>query len=166
MVKLPRLLRHLLTPDWRVRQCFPRRAMQAVEAAIAASEKTHAGEIRFAVEAALGPVQLLRGESARERAIEVFSALRVWDTELNSGVLIYVLLADHDVEIVADRGISSRVPQAEWEGICRRMERSFRKGEFEAGTLAAIAEIGTLLDARYPASVRNPNELPDRPAIL
>lgn len=166
MVKLSRMLRHLLMPDWRVSQCFPRRTLQAVEAAIAASEGKHAGEIRLVVEAALSPSQLLRGETARERAIEVFSSLRVWDTEENSGVLIYLLLADRDVEIVADRGLNGHVAPAEWEEICRRMEQAFRSGEFEAGILGAITSVGELLGERLPATGAGRNELPDRPTVL
>ncbi len=160
------MLRHLLMPDWRVRQCFPRRTLQAVEAAIAASERSHGGEIRFVVETSLAPMQLLRGVTARDRALDVFSAQRVWDTEENSGVLIYVLLADRDVEIVADRGLNGRVSPEEWESICRRMERAFGKREFGAGTLAAIAEIGGLLADRLPIRAEGGNELPDRPVLL
>ncbi len=166
MVNILRLLRHLLMPDWRVRQCFPQRTLLAVGTAIATSERSHAGEIRFAVEAALTPAQLLRGETARDRAIEVFSAQRVWDTEENSGVLIYVLLADRDVEIVADRGFNVCVSPDEWEAICKSMEKAFGAGEFEAGTLAAIAEIGDLLAVRLPSRAGDRNELPDRPVLL
>lgn len=155
-----------MTPPWVVGRRFPAATLQTIEAAVAASEATHAGELRFAVEAALAPGPLLRGQSARERAVEVFSGLRVWDTEGNSGVLIYLLLADREVEIVADRGISARVPQAEWEAICRRMEERFRQGDFEAGALAAINEVSALLAAHFPAPARNPNELPDRPEVL
>lgn len=153
-------------PAWRVRQCFPARLMGAIEAAVAASEQAHRGEIRFAVEAALGPAELLHGDSARDRAVEVFTQLRVWDTEENSGVLLYVLLADRDVEIVADRGISALVPQSDWDAICRTMERAFRKADFEGGTLAALGEISALLARHFPRRERNPNELPDRPVVL
>lgn len=161
-----RMLKHLLTPEWRVRQCFPRRLLQAVETAIAASEARHAGEIRFVVEASLTPAQLLRGVTARKRAIEVFSALRVWDTELNCGVLVYVLLAERDVEIVADRGLNGRVSPEEWEAVCRRMERAFGRQEYGAGALAAVEEIGRLLAERMPARTAGRNELPDRPVLL
>ncbi|MDT3735812.1 MAG: TPM domain-containing protein [Denitratisoma sp.] len=166
MVSLSRLLRHLLTPDWQVGKCFPARVMQAVEASIAASETRHAGEIRFAVEAGLPLASLLHGETARLRAVEVFSRLRVWDTENNSGVLIYVQLVDREVEILADRGINALVPQAEWDAICHRLEESYRNGNFEQGTIAAIEEIGIRLARHFPPLGANPNELPDRPAIL
>lgn len=161
-----RILRHLLYPDWLVRQAFPLPAMRRIESAIADSEARHAGEIRFAVEATLNLYPLLRGQTARERAIEVFSALQVWDTEDNNGVLVYLLLADRDVEIVADRGIARQVSAEEWEAICREMEVRFRNRKFEAGVRYGIGEIGRRLQALYPLRGENPNELPDRPLRL
>ena len=107
-----RMVRHLAMPPWRLRQVLPRPAMQAIETAIGASERTHGGQICFAVETALDLGPLARGQGARERALDVFAQLRVWDTEHNNGVLIYLLLADRDVEIVADRGIAVRVAPA------------------------------------------------------
>jgi hypothetical protein len=161
-----RILRHLFMPPWLVQRYFPRAAMARIERAISESEALHCGEIRFAVEAALDLSPLLHGQQARERALEVFSRLRVWDTEHNSGVLIYLLLADHDVEIVADRGINAKVGGAEWEGICRRMEAEFRAGRFEEGVLAGIREITPLLARHFPARTGNPNELPDQAVVL
>lgn len=140
--------------------------MRAIEAAIGESETTHSGEIRFAVEAALDPMALLQGRSARERAVEVFSQLRVWDTECNNGVLIYLLLADRDVEIVADRGIHRDVGQSGWEMICREMERAFRQGHFEQGVVEGVRAVAFHLVRHYPASGANENELPDRPVVL
>ncbi len=161
-----RILKHLLTPRWRIRVDYPARTLSAIESAIAASEKAHRGELRFAVEAGLPLYHLLSGQTARSRAAEVFSQLRVWDTEDNSGVLIYVQLVDRRVEILADRGIAARVPQAEWDAVCRRMEQAFARGEFEAGTLAAIEEIGTRLTRHFPSEGGGNNELPDRPVVL
>lgn len=161
-----RVLRHLVYPDWLARRAFPPAVMARIEAAIADSEARHRGEIRFAVESSLALFPLLRGRSARERALEVFSQLRVWDTEEDNGVLIYLLLADHDVEILADRGIARVVPQAEWEAICREMEQRFRARRFEEGVLLGIAEIGRRLAQAYPRQGENPNELPDRPVRL
>src|SRR5687767_7720014 len=111
---IKRILKHLLAPRWLIVRAFPRHTMVAIEAAIRASEKTHNGELRFAVEAGLDLLPLLRGQTARQRAEEVFAALRVWDTAHNSGVLIYVELIDHRIEIVADRGITALVAQSEW----------------------------------------------------
>lgn len=160
-----RVLRHLVASDLTVRRAFPAPALRAIEQAIAGSERGRQGEICFALEAALPLVPLFRGQSARERAIEVFSRLRIWDTERNSGILIYLLLADHDVEIVADRGIAAQVAHAEWEEICREMETAFRDRRFESGALAGIQRIGDLVAAHFPAMERE-NELPDRPIIL
>ena len=161
-----RILRHLLQPHWRIGLAFPKRVLQAIERAVAASETRHDAELRFAVEAGLPLEALWRGQSARSRAVEVFSRLRVWDTEHNSGVLIYVQLADRKVEILADRGINAVVPQAEWDAICRRLGESYRKGEYERGSVAAIEEITVRLARHFPPREANPNELPNRPEIL
>jgi uncharacterized membrane protein len=161
-----RLLRHLLSPPWRIRGAFPSAALARIEQAIAQSESRHGGQIRFAVEHALDTVSLLRGLSGRERALEVFSALKVWDTEHNNGVLIYLLLADRDVEIIADRGIHGRVGSDAWETICREMESAFRAGNLEQGVLNGIGRVSNLLESQYPGDQRVENELPDRPVVL
>jgi uncharacterized membrane protein YgcG len=161
-----RVLKHLLYPDWLGRRAFPPAAMAHIEAAIAASEARHRGEIRFAVEPNLPLLPLLRGQSARDRALEVFAQLRVWDTEENNGVLIYLLLADRDVEILADRGPARLVQPADWEGICRKMEARFRAGRYEEGVLLGIAEIDRRLARLYPRVEEDANELPDRPVRL
>lgn len=161
-----RIARHLLMPAWRAGVAFPPAARVRIEQAIGRSERTHAGQIRFAVEASLDLPSLLRNVTARERAIEAFSLLRAWDTEHNNGVLIYLLLADHDVEIVADRGIHARVGAQAWERICHDMEACFRARRFEQGVLAGIAEVGALLAAHFPASGRGDNELSDAPVLI
>ena len=161
-----RIVKHLFAPQWIIARAFPRRTLTSIENAIRASEKSHHGELRFAVEAGLDLLPVLRGQSARERALEVFSSLRVWDTEHNSGVLIYVQLVDHRIEIVADRGISARVEQQQWDAICRRMEEAFRQKRFEQGVLAAIGEITALLAQHFPPRGDNPDELSDQPVIL
>jgi uncharacterized membrane protein len=165
-MKPGRILRHLFAPHWIVARAFPRRTLTTIEQAIRNSEKSHDGELRFAVEAGLHPLPLLKGQSVRQRAIEVFSDLRVWDTEHNSGVLIYVQLVDRRIEIVADRGISARVAQTEWDAICRTMEGAFRERRFERGALEAIGQATRLLSRHFPPRGGNPNELPDRPAVL
>jgi hypothetical protein len=164
--KLSTLARHLSYPRWRIERDFPRRTLKAIGDAIAASEKTHSGELRFVVEGGLNVSHLLRGVSARERAIEIFSQLRVWDTEHNSGVLIYVGLADHQVELVADRGIHARVGEAAWRKICSAMEREFRSGHFENGAVEGVREIGKVLAEHFPASGDNPDELANSPVLL
>ena len=162
-----RLLQHFFTGNLAVRRAFPAASLRAIEQAIKQSETGHDGEIRFAVEATLNTLPLLRGQSTRERAIEVFSQLRVWDTEHNNGVLIYLLLADRDVEIIADRGIHARVGSKEWEKICREMEAKFRKGQFEAGVIAGIQSIGRHLQQHFPSERRGgENELSDKPVVL
>lgn len=145
---------------------FPRHVLDTIERAIGESEAAHMGEIRFAVEATLDFWPLMRGQQARERALEVFSQLRVWDTEHNSGVLIYLLLADRDVEIIADRGIHAKVGAAQWQRICGMMEEAFRQGRFEQGVLAGIGEVSALLAQHFPALAVNPDELPDKPVVL
>jgi len=166
VANVQRLFRHLLSPPWRVKQVFPSRAMRAIEAAIHECELRHEGEIRFAVEAALDPAALLRNVSARQRAIEAFSHLRIWDTERNNGVLIYLLLADHDVEIVADRGIHAHAGAHEWERICRAMEQAFKEGHFEQGVIAGIQAVSEHLAKHYPRKSQKPNELPNAPVVL
>lgn len=166
MTKLKRFLKHLTAGRWQVARCLPAPAMRAVEKAILQSERSHLGELRFAVEAGLEWHELLRGLSSRARAVEVFSQSRIWDTEHNCGVLIYLLLAERKVEIVADRGIHARVGNAGWEAICRKMEQRFAAGEFETGLLQGIAAITLLLQQHFPATHENPNELPDAPIIL
>jgi uncharacterized membrane protein len=161
-----RVLANLFSGPWQLRRAFPPRAMQAIEAAISAAEKTHHGEIRFAVEAGLDLGLMLRGQSVRERAIEVFSALRVWDTERNNGVLIYLLLAEHDVEIVADRGIHAQVGDQAWGAICHEMEGLFRQRRFEEGVIAGIRAVSELLARHYPRDNADVNELPDAPVVL
>lgn len=161
-----RIARHLVVTRSTVGRAFPARTLHAIDAAIKASEASHRGEIRFAVEGALDLAALLRGKTARERAIDVFSQLRVWDTERNNGVLIYLLLADRDVEIVADRGIHERVGAQEWEGICRGMEAAFRNADFEGGVLAGIREVTRHLARHFPPVGDDRNELPDRPVVL
>lgn len=161
-----RMLKHLLLPDWFVRRVFARGDLAAIGEAIAASEKSHRGELRFVVEAAMPLTSLWRDVTPRARAVDLFSTLRIWDTAENSGILIYVQLVDHRVEILADRGIAARVPQAEWDAICRAMEASFRRGEWRQGALQAVARAGELLARHFPAGVSNPNELPDQPLVI
>jgi uncharacterized membrane protein len=160
-----RLFRHLAILPRAMHRAFDASTRAAIEEAIRAAESRHGGQICIAMETALAPAALLRAQLARERALEVFAGLRVWDTEHNNGVLIYLLLADRDVEIVADRGIDARVGAAAWEQVCRRMEAEFRAGAFRAGALAGIAAVSELLARHYPVADAH-NELPDVPRFL
>jgi uncharacterized membrane protein len=160
-----RFFRHM-GGAWQVRRHFPKHVLQNIEHAIRESETTHSGELRFVIEAALHPYSVLLGKTPRQRALEHFANLGVWDTEQNNGVLIYLLLADHDVEIVADRGINNFVGTQGWEQICHDMEAAFRKGEFEAGMLVGIREIGEVLEKHFPADGSNKNELSDKPLVF
>lgn len=161
-----RIVKHLMVPHWVALRPFSAAVLRNIESAIGGSEAKHDGELRFVVEGGLNLGSLWRGQSPHGRAIELFSHFRVWDTERNSGVLIYVQLVDREIEIVADRGINAKVEQASWNGICRRMETAFRQRQFEQGALAAIDEVTALLARHFPPAGANPNELPDKPAVL
>jgi uncharacterized membrane protein len=161
-----RLLRHVVTDHLSVKRAFPPAALARIEQAITAGERMHRGQVCFAVEGALPPLRVLRKLTPRERALEVFGLLRVWDTEENAGVLIYVLLADRDVEIVADRGIDREVPAGAWQAICARMEAAFRDARLVEGVVVGIEEIAALLAAHFPRVGAVANELPDKPVVL
>ncbi|GAB2501531.1 TPM domain-containing protein [Lysobacter humi (ex Lee et al. 2017)] len=161
-----RVLRHLLAPSSARR--FPPACLERIAGAIAASEARHTGEICFAVEAALPLQAVLVGLRTRERAAEIFTRLRVWDTDGNNGVLVYLLLADHAIEIVADRGFNGRVGDDEWSAICMRIADALRAGEGEAGILRAIESISAILERHFPRGEGyiDTNEVPDRPHLL
>ncbi len=162
-----RFFRHLATDRGSVRRAFPKASLARIEAAIAAGEKHHRGQVRFAVEPSLPLARILRRLMPRERALEVFGLLRIWDTAENCGVLVYLLLADRDVEIVADRGIHGHVGTAAWEAICRKMEAAFRDGRFADGVEAGVAAINALLAQHYPRDGRTGHdELSNRPVVL
>lgn len=164
---IKRILRHLFTPHyWVVKHHFPSGTLQAIEEAIRRSEATHSGQLRFAVEGTLEFWPLIRNQSAQDRAIEVFSNLHIWDTEHNNGVLIYLLITDKDVEIVADRGIHGKVGTQGWETICGAMEELFRQGKFEEGVLYGIKAVSESLAKEFPSEGPNVDELPNRPVIL
>lgn len=162
-----RWLRHLFDLSSAKRR-FPAATLDAIQHAIAASEHRHHGEIVFAVEGNLAFGDILRGMTARTRAEEVFAHLRVWNTERNTGVLVYLLLADHAIEIVADRGAAREIDASEWAPICASMQQLFRAGEYERGAIAGVDAVGALLARHFPTdgSRRNPDELPDRPVLL
>jgi uncharacterized membrane protein len=166
MVKLSRWLKHAFMPPWRWRLSFSAAVLNEIEKAVKHSESQHRGELRFAIENALAPGWVWHGMNARHRATEVFSNLRIWDTEENSGVLIYIMLADREVHILADRGINKCVAQPEWDRIARIMQNEFSKGDFRQGSLQGIEGITSLLATYFPANSDNTNELPNRPVII
>ena len=163
---IKRIGKHLLEHRWRARRIFTPRVLARIEQAIRAGEATHSGQVRFVVEGALDGAPLFRNQSARERALDVFSHLRIWDTEHNNGVLIYLLLADRDVEIIADRGIDVHVRAKGWQKICHEMEMEFGRGQFEAGVIKGIEAVSRELAKYFPPGAGGRNELPDKPVVM
>jgi uncharacterized membrane protein len=161
-----RFLRHIFSTRWATRRRFGPTILAAIETAIRETEAQHAGEIRFAVETALDMAELVGDLAPRRRAMQVFGQLGVWDTAQNNGVLIYLLLADHVVEVVADRGIATRIAQAEWDSVCREMERYYRDGRFGEGSVAGVRGVGRLLARHFPGQRRDADELPNQPVLL
>ena len=166
--RLARLWRHRWADEAAVRRVLPRDALERLARRVAASEQRHTGQIRLCIEAGLPSSYIWRGAHARQRAVTLFGKLRVWDTEHNNGVLIYLLLAEHAIEIVADRGIDAHVDAAEWAAMARRMGAAFREGRFEDGLTQALEEVSALLVQQFPAEpgARPRNELPDTPVVL
>jgi uncharacterized membrane protein len=163
---IKRISKHLLEHRWKVRRVFPARALAQIEQAIKAGEATHSGQVRFVVEGALDGKPLFKDQTARDRALDLFSNLRIWDTAHNNGVLIYLLLADHKVEIVADRGIDAKVGAAGWQTIVKAMEADFKAGHFESGVIKGIQAVSQQLAAHFPKHGKGPNELPDAPVVI
>jgi uncharacterized membrane protein len=166
--KILRLLKHRWLDDRDTARALGPEALQRLEARVHASEGAHSGEIRLCVEAGLPLSYLWKDLKARDRAVTLFGKLRVWDTEANNGVLIYLLLAEHAIEIVADRGLARHVPAAQWQAIVAGMRDAFRAGRYEEGLNAAITAVDALLVAHFPlnANESNPNELPNRPVVM
>jgi uncharacterized membrane protein len=165
-MSLERALRHLTATRAGTRRRFTDAVDADIESAIRAAETRSSAEIRFAIETALDIRELWAGVTPRERALQVFSHLRVWDTELRNGVLIYVLAADRNVEIVADRGAATRISPIEWESVCRVIEDHFRAGRFREGSVSGIEEVGRLLEREFPSRSADRDELPNQPSLL
>jgi uncharacterized membrane protein len=163
-MNLSRLFRHLVSTGWSLRGAFTSAALDAIEQAVAAAERTHGGEIRVAIENSLSPAELAGGVTPRERALQAFGQLGFWDTEANNGVLIYVLWADRDVEIVADRGYNGRVSAQEWADACQRMEQVFANGDARQALVLGIGAVGALIARHYPPVDRD--GLPNRPVLI
>ena len=167
MNKLTRILRHRWLDERDASRALGSAALGRIEQRVQQSERGHTGELRVCVEASLPLSYLWRGATARERAVTMFGKLRVWDTEQNNGVLIYLLLAERKIEIVADRGLSREVEEARWQLILNGMAEVFRTGDYEAGLRQAIDAVDDLLRRHFPlaAGAFNSNELPDAPDI-
>lgn len=172
MIDWKRLLRHLVTDHRAVRKLFSPRSLRQLEQATRHGEQLHAGQVRLAIEASLPLGAVRMGMTPRQRALEVFGGLRVWDTAANCGVLVYLLVADRAVEIIADRGIHAKVGDVAWRTVCEKMEFQFREGKFTEGALSGLVDIGSLLAVHFPRSSNAPgnaavdNELPDAPLLL
>ncbi|MBA4344412.1 MAG: hypothetical protein C0423_19910 [Methylibium sp.] len=168
MPRWKRLLKHRWTDESDLRRALPAPAVQRLESQVRASEARHAGEICVCVEAGLPLSYLWKRLRARDRAVTLFGKLRVWDTEANNGVLIYLLLAEHSIEIVADRGLNALVGPAQWQTIIEGLRTALRAGEFEQGLSQAVASVDEMLQQHFPlaAGEANPNELPDAVILL
>jgi uncharacterized membrane protein YgcG len=166
MKTLRRMLRHLFTTTAAGRRAFPPSALKAIQAAIARGEALHRAEVRLIVEPALSMQDVLSGETSRERARELFTQYRIWDTEENCGVLIYINLADHKVEIITDRTIGRLISAADWQAVCRTMTRDFTRGAYQESVLAALDQLNALLQTHFPADGSRKNQLSNRPIIL
>jgi uncharacterized membrane protein len=161
-----RVWRHITTTTSVAKRAFPTATLDAITAAVMAGEQTHRGEVRLVVEKSLPFAAVWAGVTNRQRALAMFAECGVWDTADNSGVLIYVNLAERKVDIVADRGIDRCIDSATWKAVCDTMTAGFAQGNFHDSTLAAIARVNALLRTHFPANGSRPNELPDRPVML
>ncbi|WP_426663122.1 TPM domain-containing protein [Rhodanobacter aciditrophus] len=167
MARLQRLLMNLGEGWFQLRRRFPAGLLDEIAAAVAAGERTHRGEVRLVVESRLSPLAVLAGMDAPARARQLFGQLGVWDTEHSNGVLIYVLLAEHHIEIVADRGIARHVAPAEWAETCTHMRDDYARGQWREGSLRGIADVHALLRRHFPGDGKQRHdELPDRPTLL
>ncbi len=166
MKTLSRMMRHLFTTSAEGRRAFPASALKAIQSAIGRGEAIHRAELRLVIEPSLTMQEVLAGLTARQRARQLFSEYHIWDTEENCGVLIYVNLADHKVEIIADRLVNKLVSAAEWQEVCRTMTREFAQGRFEESVIAALEQLNGLLQEKLPATGERPNQLSNRPLIL
>jgi len=164
--RVKRSLRHLLSTRTEAARVFPPATLEAIAEAITAGEQTHRGEVRLVVEKSLPLSAVWEGIGNRQRALALFADYGIWDTEDNCGVLIYVNLADHKVDIVADRGINRRIDPATWQAICNTMTAGFAQGRFRDATLEAIGQVNALLRQHFPSNGARPNELPDKPLML
>ncbi len=161
-----RWMKHLFTTHTAGKRAFPPETLKAIETAIAEGESLHCAEVRLIVEHSLSACAVFHRITSRQRAIELFSHYKIWDTEENCGVLIYVNIADRKVEIIADRAVEKEITHKEWHAVCRTMTEGFAQGEFHHSSAAAMAQLNTLLHSHFPASGEHPNQLPNTPIVL
>jgi hypothetical protein len=166
MKTLSRILRHLLTTSAYARRIFPPATLEAVQRTIAKGETLHRAEVRVIIEPSLSIQAVLNGTSSRERALELFSLYGIWDTEENCGVLVYIELADHKVEIVADRALTRIVSETEWREICQTITRGFARNVYGDSVIAALEKLNALLHSRFPDDDSRLNQLSDKPIVL
>jgi uncharacterized membrane protein len=167
MTRTRRLLVNVFGGWFQLPRRFPAALLDELAAAVSAGERTHRGEICFAIESRLSPLAVIEGLDASTRARQVFAQLHVWDTECNSGVLFYVLMAERRIEIVADRGIAAKVAAGEWDAICNCVRECYARGEWRNGSLTGVAAANALLQRHFPGGDDNPaGELLDRPVLL
>jgi uncharacterized membrane protein len=166
MRTLSRIWRHLVTTSATARRVFPPASLDDIQKAIAKGETLHRAEVRLVIEPSLSIQAVLNGTSSRERAVELFSLYDIWDTEENCGILIYVELADHKVEIVADRGVSRIINESEWQEICQTMTRGFARNSYGDAVIEAIEKLNALLHVRFPDDDAGMNQLSNRPIML
>lgn len=167
--RLARWLRHAWLERRSLPALLPALAQDRLTQLVHESESRHRGELRVCMEASLSPGALWRGTTARERAIELFSLLGVWDTEHNNGVLIYLLVADRRIEILADRGLMKHVSASVLQEAVAHLSQALHEGHFEQGLAEAIAHVGRLLQQHYPLPQGSPpkaNELPDAVVLI
>jgi uncharacterized membrane protein len=166
--RLSRLFRHLFTWQSKVDDAFSESCFAKIEQAVAKTEAIHGCEIAFVVEASLSPRQVWHRCTARDRALEMFGRFGVWDTELNNGVLLYVLFADRSVELVVDRAISKRIEQSVWDALVKQLTAQFAKQEYGLASVHAVEQIGKVLSAHFTASQTSVdvNEVPNKPRSI
>ena len=166
MKKMTRLMRHLMTTKATGRHTFPAHTLKAIQTAIAQGESQHRAEIRLIIEPALTLRDVLGGLAPRERARELFAHHRIWDTEENCGILIYINLADHKVEIIPDRTVDRALAPADWQAVCQTMTKGFARGDFHDSAIAALSQLNALLKTNFPANGAALNELSNRPLVI
>ncbi len=165
--RITRALKHLVSGSWTVNRYFSDQSLQRIEERVTAGEVDHSAEIRIVIEGSLSFGEILwQDRQPRERALEVFADLHVWDTEANNGILIYLLLADHDVEILADRTADKKIAPAVWEGAVELIRNAFTRHAYEEGVINAVQSLNEALARQFPPAERNPDELPNKPVIL